>query len=152
MAVHLSKRVCNLSMKQASLFVLFYFVCSNEIHWPGMLQIVFFVSLESSPRWGGVYQLGFMVFGLALQKFLNIEWFSSLNIKLNPRWKFCTNWNVPLVLLETSWWAGFNGIYLIRFGFRMWEIFIFKWFLLLKIPKKSKKPPGFGRKNQLRMW
>jgi hypothetical protein len=37
-----------------------------------MLQIVFFVSLESSP-WGGVHQLGSMVFGLAVQKFLNIE-------------------------------------------------------------------------------
>jgi len=33
---------------------------------------------------------------------------------------------VPLVLLERSWWAGFNGIYLVRFGFRMWEMFIFK--------------------------
>jgi len=28
---------------------------------------------------------------------------------------------VPLVFLERSWWAGFNGIYLVRFGgFRMW--------------------------------
>jgi hypothetical protein len=36
---------------------------------------------------------------------------------------------MPLVLLETSWWVGFNVIYLIRFGFRMWEILILKWFL-----------------------
>ncbi len=76
---------------------------------------------------------------------------SSLKIKLNPSWKFRRNWNVPLVLLERSWWAGFNGIYLVRFGFRMWEILILKWFLLLKIQIKSKKP-GFGRKNQLEKW
>jgi hypothetical protein len=29
---------------------------------------------------------------------------------------------VPLVLLGRSWWAWFNGIYLVRFGFRMWNI------------------------------
>ncbi len=41
---------------------------------------------------------------------------------------------MPLVLLERSWWAGFfSGIYLIRFGFKMWEILILKWFLLLRI-------------------
>jgi hypothetical protein len=28
--------------------------------------------------------------------------------------------------MERSWWAGFNGIYLVRFGFRMWEILILK--------------------------
>jgi hypothetical protein len=39
-----------------------------------MLQIVFLVSLESS-QGGGVHGLGFMAFGLAKQKFLNIEWF-----------------------------------------------------------------------------
>ncbi len=53
---------------------------------------------------------------------------SSLKIKLNCSWKFQKNWNVVLVLLERSWWAGFNGIYLVRFGFRMWEILSFKWF------------------------
>jgi hypothetical protein len=37
-----------------------------------MLQIVFLVSLESS-QIGGLHQLGSMVFGLAVQKFLNIE-------------------------------------------------------------------------------
>jgi hypothetical protein len=61
----------HLSMKEGCLFVLF---CTYEIHWTGMLQILFFVSLESS-RAGGVHQLGSMMFGLALQKFLNIEWF-----------------------------------------------------------------------------
>jgi hypothetical protein len=42
-----------------------------------------------------------------------------------------------LMLLERSWWAGFNGLYL--FGFRMWEILILKWFLPLKIQINSKK-------------
>jgi hypothetical protein len=75
----------------------------------------------------------------------------SLKIKLNRSWKFWRNWNVPLVLLERSWWARINEIYLVRFGFRMWEILIFKQFRLLKVQINSKKP-GFGRKNQLRTW
>jgi hypothetical protein len=37
-----------------------------------MLQIAFLVSLESS-QGEGVHGLGFMLFGLAVQKFLNIE-------------------------------------------------------------------------------
>jgi hypothetical protein len=55
----------------SSLLVLF---CLHlyEIHQTGMLQIMFLVSLESS-RGGGVHWLGFMAFGLAVQKFLNIE-------------------------------------------------------------------------------
>ncbi len=74
----------------------------------------------------------------------------SLKIKLYHSWKFQRNWNVPLVLLERSWWARFNGIYLVRFGFKMWQILIFKQIFPLKIQINSKKP-GFGRKNQLRM-
>jgi hypothetical protein len=50
---------------------------------------------------------------------------SSLKIKFNCSWKFRRNWNVALELLERSWWAGFNGVYFVRFGFRMWGIFIF---------------------------
>jgi len=57
-------------MKEGSLFVCF--VCSDEIHQTRMSQIMVLVSLESS-RGGGVHWLGFMVFGLAVQKFLNIE-------------------------------------------------------------------------------
>jgi hypothetical protein len=53
-------------MKEGSLF------CGYEIHQIGMLQIVFLVSLESS-RQGGVHGLGSMVFGLVVQKFLNIQ-------------------------------------------------------------------------------
>jgi hypothetical protein len=37
-----------------------------------MVQIMFLVSLESYGG-GGVHQLGFMAFGLVVQKFLNIE-------------------------------------------------------------------------------
>jgi hypothetical protein len=44
---------------------------------------------------------------------------SSLKIKLNCSWKFRRDWNVPLVLLERSWWAWFNGIYLVIFGLKM---------------------------------
>jgi hypothetical protein len=59
-------------MKQGnSMFVL---VCTNEIHQTRMLEIVFLVSLDSSQA-GGVHRLGFMAFGLAVQKFLNIERF-----------------------------------------------------------------------------
>jgi hypothetical protein len=48
-----------------------------------------------------------------------------LKIKLNHSWNFWRNWNRPLVLLERSWWSRFSDIYLVRFGFRMWEILIF---------------------------
>jgi hypothetical protein len=94
---------------------------------------------------------GFMMFGLVVQKFLNYWMISSLKIKLNCSWKFPRNWNVPLVFLERSWWAGWNGIHFLRFGFRMWGVLIFKWFLPLKIQRNFQKP-GFGRKNQLRTW
>jgi hypothetical protein len=77
---------------------------------------------------------------------------SSLKIKLNHSWKFQRNWNVPLVLLGRSWWAGFNGIYLVRFGFRMWEILMLKWFSAAENSKINSKKPGFGRKYQLRTW
>ncbi len=50
-------------------FILFY---SYEIHRTRMLQIVFLVSLESSQQ-GRVHGLGSIRFGLAVQKFLNIE-------------------------------------------------------------------------------
>jgi hypothetical protein len=49
----------------------------------------------------------------------------SLKNKLNCSWNFWRHWNVPFVFLERSWWAGFNGIHLVRFGFRMWKILIF---------------------------
>ncbi len=117
----------------------------------GMLEIIFLVSLESF-QWGGVHGLWFHGIWTCGAKVLEYWMISSVKIKLSRSWKFLRNWNVPLVLLERSWWAGFNGIYLVRFGSRMWEILILKWFLLVKIQRNSKKP-GFGRKNQKwRMW
>jgi hypothetical protein len=50
-------------MKEGSLFVLFCFVCTSEIHQAGMLQITFSVSLESS-QGEQVHWLGSMVFGV----------------------------------------------------------------------------------------
>ncbi len=137
-------------MKQGSLFDLFCFVCTYDIHRTGMLQIAFLVSLESS--WGGrVHQLGFHGVWTCGVEVLEHWMISSLKIKLNCSWKFRRNCKVPLVLLERSWWGGFNINHLARFRFRMWEILILKWFLQLKIQINSKKP-GVGRKIQLRTW
>jgi hypothetical protein len=85
-------------------------------------------------------------------KVLEYWMISPLKIKLNRRsWKFQRNWSVPLVLLESSWCTGFNRIYLVRFGFRMWEILIFEWFLLLKIQTDSESQ-GLEGKIQWRTW
>jgi hypothetical protein len=131
MAVHL------LSIYERSLF------CFVVMRWTGILQIVFLVFFKSF-QWGGVHGRGSMTFGLVMQKFLNTEWFL-LKLKLNRSWKLQRNLNVPGVLVGRSWWVGFNGIYLIKFGSRMWEILILKWLI-------NSKKPGFGRKNQLRIW
>jgi hypothetical protein len=72
---------------------------------------------------------------------------STLKIKLNSSSKFWRNWNLLLVLLERSWWAGFNGIHLVRFGFRMLEILIFKWFLQLKNSNKFQKTKFWKEKS-----
>jgi hypothetical protein len=72
-------------------------------------------------------------------KVLEYWMISSLKLKLNCNWKFQMHWNVPLVWLERSWWAGFNGIYLVIFGFRMWEILILKWFSAAKNSNKFQK-------------
>ncbi len=53
-------------------------------------------------------------------KVLEYRMISSLKIKINHSWKFWRNWNVRLVLLE-RFWARFNAMYLVRFGFRMWR-------------------------------
>jgi hypothetical protein len=133
--------------------VLVCFVLFCKIHWTGVLQIAFLVSLESS-LWGGVRR-GACAWSCDVwtcgAKVLEYWMISSLKIKLNHSFKFRRNWNVPLVLLERSWWARLHGIYSVRFAFRMWEILNFKWFLPLNIQTNSKKP-GFGRKNQLRTW
>jgi hypothetical protein len=105
--------------------VCFALYCSYEIHQTGMLQIVFLVSLESSWRGGGAWAWFYDIFGLVVQKFLNIDWMiSSLKIlKINRSWKFweeleCAFGVLGKILMST----GFNGIYLVTFGFKMWEI------------------------------
>ncbi len=127
-------------------FVLF---CSYEIHRTRMLQMVSLCRWKASMR-RGAWAWSHDVWTCSA-KVLEYWMISSLKIKLNCSWKFRRNWNVPWVLLERSWWTGIYGICLVRFGFRMWELLILKWFLLLKIQINSKKP-GFGRKNQLRTW
>jgi hypothetical protein len=132
--------------KQGSLFC-FVLFCAYQIHPTGMLQIVFLVFLESS--WGGRGASAWFHDGIwtCEAKVLEYWMISSLEIELNRSWKFRKNWDVPLMLLERSWWAGFNEIYLVRFGFRMWEILIFKWFLsdfLGPVPETIPLDPTFG--------
>jgi len=121
-----------LSMKEGSLF---WFVVMKSTK-PGCFRSCSWCCwkvLDERGAWAwlhGVWTCG--------AKVLAYWMISSLKIKLNRSWKFQKNWNVPLALFERSWWAGFNGIYMVRFGFRMWEILIFKWFLPLKIQRNSK--------------
>jgi len=58
----------------------------------------------------------------------------SLIIKVNS-WKFQRNWNVLLVWLERSWWAGFNGIYLVRLDSECGR----SWFLSVFVAENSNK-------------
>jgi hypothetical protein len=50
-----------------------------------------------------------------------------------------------LILLERSWWIGFNGIYFVSFALRMWEISKFKWFLSLQFQINYRKPGLEGK-------
>jgi hypothetical protein len=127
----------HLSMKEGSLFFLFcsLIMRSTEL---GCFRSLSWCLSKALDKEGC---MGLVPWRLDLQCKSSWIWMiSSLKITLNRSWNFQRNWNVPLVLLERSWWAGFNGIYLVRFGFRMWEILILKWFRLLKIQTKFKKP------------
>jgi hypothetical protein len=53
------------------------------------------------------------------------------------------------VLLERSWLAGFNGIYLGKIWIQNVGDIDFK---LISVAENSNKFPGFGRKNHLRTW
>jgi hypothetical protein len=94
-----------------------------------MCWIMFLVYLESY-WWGGVHGLGSMTFGLAVQKFLNIEW---LECAFGVLGKISMN--------------KFNGIYLLRFGFKMWEILIFKWFSTTENSNKFPKTKFWKEKS-----
>jgi len=138
----------NLSMKQGSMFVLFCLYWGDPLNWDASDHVLDLFERLLRRRGALAWFHGIWT---CTVKVLEYWMIFSLKIKLNHSWKFQRNWNVPLMLLERSWWAGFNGIYSVIFEFRMWEILFFEWFLLLKIPINSKKP-GFGRKNQLRTW
>jgi len=58
-----------------------------------------------------------------LKKFLHwkLNWIGAENFGGIGLCLWCCCW-------KDSWWAGFNQIYLVRFGFRMWEILILKSF------------------------
>jgi hypothetical protein len=134
--------------KVVCLFVLFCFACTYEIHWIGIVFLGLFGKLSTRRgAWAWFHDIW-----TCGAKVLEYWMISSLKIKLNHSWKFQRNRNVPLVLLGRSWWAGFNGIYLVRFGFRMWEILMLKWFSAAENSKINSKKPGFGRKYQLRTW
>ncbi len=135
-------RSINLSMKEGSLFC-FVVMRSTE---PGCFRS------WSWSLWKALAEEGCM--GLVpwrLDLWCKSSWILNdffTEKKLNHNWKFQRNWNVPLVLLERSWWAGLHGIHLLRFGLRMWGILILKWFLPLKIQINSKKP-GFGKEKSV---
>jgi hypothetical protein len=119
----------HLSMKEGSLFLSF---CneSDPRNWDASDRILGQFRKLSKRRGASAGFHGVWTCGVKVLKYWMI---SSLKIKINRCWKFQRNWIVPLVLLERSWWAGFDGISLIRFGFSMWEILIYKQFLLLEI-------------------
>jgi hypothetical protein len=129
------------TIKQGSLFVCLVLFVPMRSTQPGCFVPGLFGKLlrrrGASSWFHGVWTRG--------AKVLEYWMISSIKIKLNSSWKFRRNWNVPLVLLERSWWAGFNGIYLVRFGFRMWEILILKWFLPVKIQINSKNQVSEGK-------
>jgi hypothetical protein len=129
----------HLSMKEGSLFC---------FHPTGMLQIIFLVSLKSS-QWGWVHGLGSMMFWTCSAKSSWILNDFSLKIKLNHSWKFRRIWNVPFGVLGKILMRRFNGIYLVKFGFRVWEIMIFKWFLLLKIQINSPQKTRFWKEKSV---
>ncbi len=110
-----------LSMKQGSLFCFVSFVLMRSTK-PACLDSALGLFGKLSRRRGA--SAWFHDVWTCGAKVLEYWMISSLKIKLNRSWKFQRNWNVPLILLERSWWAGFNGIYLVRFGFKMWEILI----------------------------
>ncbi len=131
-------------MKEGSLFVLFWLYLWDPLDEDASNSVLGVFGKLSMRRGAWARFHGVWTFA---PKVLEYWMISSLKIKWNRSWTFGRKWNVALVLLERSWWAGSNGVYLVRFGIRIWEILILKWFMLLKIQIKSKNP-GFEMKNQ----
>ncbi len=120
-------------MKQGCLFVLYWWDPPN---WDASDCVLGLFGKLSRRRGALAWFHGVWTCGAKVLEYWMI---STLKIKLNRSSKIQRNWNFPLLLLERSWWAGFNGIYVVRFPFRMWEILIFKSFLPLKIQINSQK-------------
>ncbi len=118
--------IYNISMKEGKLFC-FVVMRSSKL---GCFRYVLGVFGKLSMRRGA--WAWFHDVSTCNTKVLQYWMIFSLKAKLNCSWKFWRNWNMPLVLLERSWWTRFNGIYLVRFGFKMWEILVFKWFFSLE--------------------
>jgi hypothetical protein len=114
----------HLSMKEGSLFVLFCLYLWDPPNQDASDCVLGLFGKLSRRRGASAWFHSIWICGVEVLEYWMI---SCLTIKLNRIWKFWRNWNVP-ILLERSWWAGFNGIYLVRFGFRRQEILIFKWF------------------------
>jgi len=87
----------SLSMKEGSLFC-FVLFCSYEIHWRGMLEIMFLVSLEKlwMRRCACMHGLWFHDNILTLRcksSWILNDFFTENEIKLNHNWEFRRNWN-----------------------------------------------------------
>ncbi len=132
-------------MKEGNLFVLFCLYLWDPPNRDALGHVLGLFGKHSRRRGASPWFHGIWTCSVEVLEYWMI---SSLKIKLNHRWKFWRNWNVPLVLVERSQWAGFNGIYLVsldsecgRFDFEM-----------ISAAENSIKfqKPGFGRKNQLR--
>jgi hypothetical protein len=118
---HKKRTHAYLSMKEGCLFVLF---CTYRIHRTGMLQIMFLVSLESSLEEKGCIGLVSWCLDMLCKSFWILNDFFSENW-IKSKLKFLEELEWAFGVLERSWWARYDGIYLVRSGFRMWEILIF---------------------------
>jgi hypothetical protein len=120
----------SLSLKEGSLLVLFCLYLWDPPNWDASDCVLGLFGKLSKRRGASAW---FHCVSTCDAKVLEYWMIFGLKISLNHSWKLWRNWNVPLVLLERSWWAGFNENYLVQLGFRMWEILILKWFLPMKI-------------------
>ncbi len=98
-------------MKEGNLFVLFCLYLRDPPNRDALGHVLDLFGKLSRRRGASAWFHGIWTCSVEVLEYWMI---SSLKIKLNHSWKFWRNWNVPLVLVERSQWAGFNGIYLVR--------------------------------------